>query len=99
MVAVESRASGAGGTVEEGDILRTLQVTGFKGTVGQYMKEMGMEAAGYGRHSQVRWAQHGSYQCMWEEETMVPGMLYIIMDFAMNYSHEHLTETQTEFFA
>jgi hypothetical protein len=34
---------------------------------------------------------------MWEEETMVPGMLYIILDFAMNYSHEHLTETQTEF--
>ena len=24
---------------------------------------------------------------------------YIIMDFAMNYSHDHLTETQSEFFA
>ena len=27
---------------------------------------------------------------------MVPGMLYIIMDFAMNYSHNHLEETQSE---
>jgi len=30
---------------------------------------------------------------------MVPGMLYTIMDFAMNYSHEHLSETQSDFFA
>jgi hypothetical protein len=43
--------------------------------------------------------QQGSYQRMWQAETMVPGMLYIIMDFAMNYSHDHLTETQSEFFA
>ncbi|KAM3567911.1 hypothetical protein VYU27_009951 [Nannochloropsis oceanica] len=30
---------------------------------------------------------------------MVPGRLYKIMDFAMNYSHDHREEAQAEFFA
>ena len=99
MVAVESRASGAGGTVEEGDKLKTLQVVPFPGTVKDYMDEMQKESTSFGKHWFVYRVQHGSYQRMWKEETMVPGMLYIILDFAMNYSHEHLRETATEFFA
>ena len=41
----------------------------------------------------------GAYHRMGKKETMVPGVLYIIMGFAMNYSHDHLIEVQSTFFA
>jgi len=96
-MAVDSRASVAGGTVEQGDTLKTLLVKTYTGTVKEYMEEMQKFSGVHQRHWFIYRVQQGSYQRMWEE-TMVPGMLYIILDFAMNYSHDHLTETQTEFF-
>ena len=99
MQAVDARASGAGGTVEGSDKLKCLLEVKYTGTVKEYMEEMQKEAARHGRHWRVYRVQQGAYHRMWEEETMVQGMLYSIMDFAMNYSHNHLTETQSESFA
>jgi len=99
MKLVEGRASGAGGMVEESDKLKSLQDVKYTGNVKEYVVEMQKEAANHGRHWLIYRRQHRSYQRMWEEETMVLGMLYIIIDFAMNYSHDHLTETLSEFFA
>jgi hypothetical protein len=99
MQAVDARASGAGGTVEGSDKLKCLLEVKYTGTVKEYMEKMQKEAARHGRHWRVYRVQQGAYHRMGEEETMVPGMIYTIMDFAMNYSHDHLTETQSEFFA
>ena len=85
--------------MEGSDKLKCLQEVKYTGTVKEYMEEMQKEAARHGRHWRVYRVQQGAYHRMWEEETMVQGMLYSIMDFAMNYSHDHLTETQSEFFA
>ena len=36
---------------------------------------------------------------MGEEDTMVPGKLYTIMDFSINDYHDHREETQAKHFA
>ena len=99
MQTVDARASGAGGMVEGSDKLKCLLEVKYTGTVKEYMEEMQKEAARHGRHWRVYRVQQGAYHRMREEKTMVPGMLYTIMDFAMNYSHNHREETQAEFFA
>ncbi|KAM3569961.1 hypothetical protein VYU27_007957 [Nannochloropsis oceanica] len=63
------------------------------------MEEMQREAARFGRHWRVHVTQQKAYQRMGGEDTMVPWKLYTIMDFAMNYSHDHREETQAEFLA
>ena len=50
MKLVEGRASGAGGTVEESDKLKSLQDVKYTGNVKEYMEEMQKEAANHGRH-------------------------------------------------
>jgi len=98
--AVEARASGAGGTVEGGDKQMCWLDEQYTGTVLEYMEEMQREAARFGRCWRVHVTQQKAYQRMGEEDTMVSGTLYTIMDFAMNYSHDdYREETQAEFFA
>jgi len=99
MQTVDARASGPRGTVEGSDKLKCLLEVKYTGTVKEYMEEMQKEAARHRRFWCVYRVQQGAYHRMGEEETMVPGMLYTIMDFAMKYSHNDREETQAEFFA
>ena len=91
--------SGPGGAVEEGDKTKVLQLEKRQGTIADLMKKLQKETGSFTRHWHVYRKQQGAYHRMGKKETMVPGVLYIIMDFAMNYSHDHLIEVQSAFFA
>lgn len=63
-----------------------------------FMEEQRKESVHFTRHWHVYQVQQAAFLRM-VREAMVPGMLVIIMDFAVNYSHDHQVETQSEFLA
>jgi len=99
MTTVTAGRSGPGGAVEDSDKKLVMQQQRFDGTIGDFMKMLQEETGILSRHWHVYREQAGAYHRMEEKETMVPGVLYIVMDFSMNYAHDHLKELQSGFFA